>query len=159
MSELRGVVVGHGGLAAALIDAVARIAGSENGLVAVSNTDCDRGALEKRITELYDYERFGVPTKKGGRYFYAHNSGLQNQSVLFVRDNGVGLTNDAFHKGVGLTNTRSRLEHLYGDRYRFECHTPPGGGLLVTVVIPFSAEGTAQSLALGPDRSDMESVA
>jgi hypothetical protein len=45
-----------------------------------------REALEKRITELYDYERFGVPTKKGGRYFYAHNSGLQNQSVLFVRD-------------------------------------------------------------------------
>jgi signal transduction histidine kinase len=51
---------------------------------------------------------------------------------LEVRDNGVGLTSDAFHKGVGLTNTRSRLEHLYGDRYRFECHTPPGGGLLVT---------------------------
>ena len=45
-----------------------------------------RETLEKRITELYDYERFGVPTKKGGRYFYAHNSGLQNQSVLFVRD-------------------------------------------------------------------------
>ena len=66
---------------------------------------------------------------------------------------------DAFHNGVGLTNTRSRLEHLYGDRYRFECHTPPGGGLLVTVVIPFSARGTGQSLALGPDRTDMESVA
>ena len=78
---------------------------------------------------------------------------------LEVRDNGVGLTSDAFHKGVGLTNTRSRLEHLYGDRYRFECHTPPGGGLLVTVIIPFSAEGTGQSLALGPYRSDMESVA
>ena len=45
-----------------------------------------REALEKRITELYDYERFGVPIKKGGRYFYSHNSGLQNQAVLFVRD-------------------------------------------------------------------------
>ncbi len=51
MSALRGVVVGHGGLAAALIDAVARIAGTESGLVAVSNTDCDRGTLEQRITE------------------------------------------------------------------------------------------------------------
>jgi len=45
-----------------------------------------RDAFEKRMTELYDYERFGVPQKKGGHYFYTHNSGLQNQSVLFVRD-------------------------------------------------------------------------
>jgi prolyl oligopeptidase len=50
------------------------------------NTLPGREQLEKRITELYDYERFGVPQKKGGRYFYTHNTGLQNQSVLFVRD-------------------------------------------------------------------------
>ncbi len=49
-----------------------------------------REALEQRITRLYDYERFGVPRKKGGRYFYTHNSGLQNQAVLFVRDSVVG---------------------------------------------------------------------
>jgi signal transduction histidine kinase len=78
---------------------------------------------------------------------------------LEVRDNGVGLTTDAFHNGVGLTNTRSRLEHLYGDRYRFECETPPGGGLLVRLVIPFTADGPGPSAALGPERSDMESVA
>jgi prolyl oligopeptidase len=45
-----------------------------------------RKALEQRITELYDYERFAPPQKKGGHYFYAHNTGLQNQSLLFVRD-------------------------------------------------------------------------
>ncbi|MGH6730033.1 MAG: S9 family peptidase, partial [Sphingomicrobium sp.] len=45
-----------------------------------------RDRFKARMTELYDYERFGVPEKKGGRYFYTRNDGLQNQSVLFVRD-------------------------------------------------------------------------
>ncbi|WP_245612192.1 prolyl oligopeptidase family serine peptidase [Sphingomonas changbaiensis] len=45
-----------------------------------------RDAFKARLTALFDYERFGVPAKKGGRYFYQHNSGLQNQSPLYVRD-------------------------------------------------------------------------
>ena len=45
-----------------------------------------REAIRKRITELYDYERFDVPTVRGGRYFFTRNSGLQNQSVLYVAD-------------------------------------------------------------------------
>ncbi len=39
----------------------------------------------KRIRELMDYERFGLPRKAGRNYFYMRNSGLQNQSQLFVR--------------------------------------------------------------------------
>jgi len=45
-----------------------------------------RAALKQRLTQLFDYERFAPPEKKGSHYFYTHNSGLQNQSVLFVRD-------------------------------------------------------------------------
>ena len=45
-----------------------------------------REALKARLTALYDYERYGVPEKSGGRYFYTRNDGLQNQSVLYVRD-------------------------------------------------------------------------
>jgi mannose/fructose-specific phosphotransferase system component IIA len=51
MSQIRGVVVGHGGLAAALVDAVERIAGEGAGMTSISNTDCDRGTLEQRITD------------------------------------------------------------------------------------------------------------
>lgn len=45
-----------------------------------------RDIFAARLKQLLDYERFGVPVKKGGRYFYMRNSGLQNQSELFVRD-------------------------------------------------------------------------
>jgi len=45
-----------------------------------------RDAIEARLRELWNYERYGVPRKRGGRYFYTFNSGLQNQSVLMVRD-------------------------------------------------------------------------
>lgn len=46
----------------------------------------------KRIRELMDYERFGLPRKAGSNYFYMRNSGLQNQSQLFVR---LGLDGEA----------------------------------------------------------------
>ncbi len=45
-----------------------------------------RATFAERIKALYDYERFGLPQKKGAHYFYSRNSGLQNQSVLYVRD-------------------------------------------------------------------------
>mgnify|MGYP001146920475 CR=1 FL=1 len=45
-----------------------------------------RDAIRARLTELWDYEKFGVPRGKGGRYFYARNAGLQNQAVLYTQE-------------------------------------------------------------------------
>lgn len=45
-----------------------------------------RDWFANRIGELYDYARYSVPVERGGRYFYTGNSGLQNQSPLYVRD-------------------------------------------------------------------------
>lgn len=45
-----------------------------------------RKPLQKRITELWNYERYSAPFKEGGRYFYSRNDGLQNQSVLYTMD-------------------------------------------------------------------------
>ena len=49
-------------------------------------------SFSERLKALIDYERFGVPVKKGGKYFYSRNAGLQNQSPVYVRDslNGEG---------------------------------------------------------------------
>jgi prolyl oligopeptidase len=43
-----------------------------------------RAAIETRLTELWNYERRGVPFEKGGTYFWFHNDGLQNQDVLMT---------------------------------------------------------------------------
>ena len=44
----------------------------------------EREAIRKRLTQLWNYERFGLPVHRGKYYFYTHNNGLQNQSPLYV---------------------------------------------------------------------------
>jgi prolyl oligopeptidase len=43
-----------------------------------------REAIRQRLTTLWNYERYSVPYKEGGRYFYSRNDGLQNQAVLYT---------------------------------------------------------------------------
>jgi prolyl oligopeptidase len=45
-----------------------------------------RDRLKQRLTELTDYEKLGMPFKKHGKYYYYRNDGLQNQSVLYVKE-------------------------------------------------------------------------
>jgi prolyl oligopeptidase len=40
--------------------------------------------IEQRLTQLWDYEKYGSPFKRGESYFYFKNDGLQNQSVLYT---------------------------------------------------------------------------
>ena len=42
-----------------------------------------REAIESRLTKLWNYEKFGAPFKRGGRYYFYKNTGLQNHSVLY----------------------------------------------------------------------------
>jgi prolyl oligopeptidase len=43
-----------------------------------------RPRLKERLTKLWNYERYGVPQREGGRYVFSKNDGLQNQSVLYT---------------------------------------------------------------------------
>lgn len=45
-----------------------------------------RELFKERLTALWNYERIGTPFRKGSRYFYYRNDGLQNQSVLYVSE-------------------------------------------------------------------------
>jgi len=64
---------------------------------------------------------------------------VEDRLVLRVSDNGQGFPADhgALREGVGLGNTRARLQQLYGDAHRFELGRAPEGGAEVTVAVPF----------------------
>lgn len=44
----------------------------------------ERDAIKSRLTSTWNYEKYGVPSKRGGRYFFTKNNGLQNQSVVYT---------------------------------------------------------------------------
>lgn len=55
-----------------------------------------------------------------------------------IQDDGPGIGQESTNsrKGLGISNTRERLQQLYGRSYRFEMANAPGGGLIVTLEIP-----------------------
>jgi hypothetical protein len=100
--------------------------------------------------------RHGIAPKIGGGRVEIVARAEGGELHLVVRDDGFGPPGNAaasVGKGVGLTNTRSRLEHLYGSHHRLEFERPAGGGLAVTIVIPLVLERQS------PGGSSMESVA
>ena len=56
--------------------------------------------------------------------------------VLTVRDNGAGIE-AAAASGVGVNNTRARLEQLYGEAARLALSPPPDGGTLARITLPY----------------------
>jgi signal transduction histidine kinase len=61
-----------------------------------------------------------------------------------VRDDGVGPGHNLRPGGgIGLSNTRARLQNLYGDAAEFSAGAAPGGGFLVTISLPYQVDETA----------------
>jgi two-component system, LytTR family, sensor kinase len=61
--------------------------------------------------------------------------------MLQVGDDGVGFPAD-FKEGIGVSNTRARLKHLYGENQSIDLTNKKGGGAVVTVKLPFKTDDT-----------------
>jgi len=59
---------------------------AQNALTRARLHGTGRDALIARLTQLYDFPRTGVPFRRGGHYFYTHNTGLQDQPVLYAQE-------------------------------------------------------------------------
>jgi len=108
--------------------------------------EVDPEALDARVPSLLlqplveNALRHGVSRRAGAGLLAIRAQREGDELRLQVRDNGPGLQMDAsgaMVKGVGLSNTRARLDQLYGSAHSFEIGNAGDGGVLVTVTIPF----------------------
>jgi len=89
--------------------------------------------------------RHGIAPNARPGWIAVHAERDDDELVLQVLDNGDGLPPDrlmALNRGVGLDNTRARLEHLYRDRFEF-AFSNLERGLCVTIRIPFEIQAPA----------------
>jgi len=94
--------------------------------------------------------RHGIGPRPGPGHVWVTATRAGDILRIEVRDDGVGVDaarlSDLEH-GVGLSNTRSRLAHLYGDRHRFVVTSPSQGGLSVLIEIPVDEPAREASVA------------
>jgi len=100
-----------------------------------------RDTLVERLTGLYNYPRTGVPIKRGSRYFFMHNTGLQDQPVLHVQDGVDGVPRVLIDpNAMGASNAGA-----------------PGGPVALTAM-EVNAAGTAVAYALSTSGSDRQEI-
>jgi LytS/YehU family sensor histidine kinase len=99
-------------------------------------------ALDARVPNLIlqplveNAIRHGISKRRGAGHVEISASRSNGTLELAVRDDGPGLSDPPVEEGIGLSNTRSRLEQLYGQRHHFEIANGPEGGLVITMRIP-----------------------
>jgi two-component system, LytTR family, sensor kinase len=80
--------------------------------------------------------RHGIGPRASGGTIWIRAAVRAEQLRLEVHDNGSGTTPAGRSAGIGRSNTRARLSHLYGDRFSLELTPRAGGGTVATVTIP-----------------------
>jgi hypothetical protein len=85
--------------------------------------------------------RHGIGPRAAGGAILVEVSREEDDLRVRVTDDGVGAVlgpgGGLMREGVGLGNTRARLQHLYGARHRLQVSTAPGAGFVVEIYVPY----------------------
>ena len=82
--------------------------------------------------------RHGIRDRESGGLIEIRAERRGDKVYLEVRDDGPGIE-ETFSEGVGLSNTRARLEYLYGADGKLDLRNNSEGGLVASAQIPFRA--------------------
>ena len=106
--------------------------------------DVEPSALEARLPNfslqplVENAIRHGIAVRPEGGSLEISAARSDGMLEITLRDDGPGLTEKGPRReGIGVANTRARLAQMYGSQHRFEMMNAPGGGLLVTIAVPF----------------------
>jgi signal transduction histidine kinase len=92
--------------------------------------------------------RYGVALQPGRGWVRISSRRNQTKLIIDIEDSGPGIDANSAHKeGVGLSNTRSRLTHLYGEAQKLELINQPEKGLRVSVSVPFQRAAAVEGEA------------
>lgn len=120
----------------------------------VTRIDVSQQTLEAKVPNLIlqpiveNAIRHGIAPRSSPGLIEIEANQRNGTLRIQIRDNGPGLSEhrtpeNLFKKGLGLANTETRLERLYGAAHVFDLRNKPDGGLVVTLEIPFHLDGAA----------------
>jgi two-component system LytT family sensor kinase len=107
--------------------------------------DVDPAARDAMVPNLFlqplveNSIRHGIADRVEGGTVSVSLSRTGDMLSCEIVDDGRGLPGGGFKEGVGLSSTRARLAHLYGDRHQFSLRSVPGHGVRITMAIPYRA--------------------
>jgi sensor histidine kinase YesM len=84
--------------------------------------------------------KHGIAPRSSGGHIDIHTVRSNGHLEIEVSDDGLGVPFgdlENLPEGVGLTNTRRRLRHLYGDKHEFVLTSAEKGGLSINLTIPY----------------------
>lgn len=81
--------------------------------------------------------RYGIAPQEETGHLILRTQRHNGQLRIQVQDNGPGLPQGKPRNGIGLSNTRKRLEQLYGSAYQLLLDNRPEGGVGVTIDLPY----------------------